>query len=125
MTRSQDAIRQLFKIRRDMAGNLPPLPAIFPDTMAPVVRVDREGERERPRRHRQARGRGACAELARQQWQQRLRHVKQREGGETRREQPEAHAPHPGIAVPESFRRLQREGHATDARPRRIDTSNT
>src|SRR4029453_7460019 len=33
----------LFKIGRDTTGNLPPLPAIFPDQMAPVVRVS-EGE---------------------------------------------------------------------------------
>ncbi len=38
MTRAQDAMRQLFKARRDLAGNLPPLSAIFPDTMAPIVR---------------------------------------------------------------------------------------
>ncbi len=36
MTRNPDAIRQLFRIRQDMAGNLP---LIFPDAMAPVVRV--------------------------------------------------------------------------------------
>ena len=27
-------------------GNLPPLPAIFPDQMAPIVRVTPDGERE-------------------------------------------------------------------------------
>jgi hypothetical protein len=41
MTRAQDAMRQLFKARRDLTGNLPPLPAIVPDTMAPIVRVSR------------------------------------------------------------------------------------
>jgi len=45
MTKNQAAIRDLFKVGRDTAGNLPPLPAIFPDYMAPVVRVS-EGERE-------------------------------------------------------------------------------
>ena len=45
MTKNQAAIRDLFKIGRDTTGNLPPLPAIFPDQMAPVVRVN-EGERE-------------------------------------------------------------------------------
>ena len=45
MTKNQAAIRDLFKIGRDTTGNLPPLPAIFPDQMAPVVRVS-EGERE-------------------------------------------------------------------------------
>jgi len=38
MTRSQDAIRQLFKISKDSAGNLPSSPSIFPDGIAPVVR---------------------------------------------------------------------------------------
>jgi hypothetical protein len=38
------AIRDLFKIGRDTTGNLPPLPAIFPDQVAPVVRMN-EGER--------------------------------------------------------------------------------
>ncbi|VFU07022.1 SOS response-associated peptidase [Methylocella tundrae] len=46
ITRSQDAMRQLFRIRRDLTGNLPLLPAIFPDTMAPVVRVALDGVRE-------------------------------------------------------------------------------
>jgi putative SOS response-associated peptidase YedK len=45
ITRNQTAIRDLFKVTKDSAGNLPPLPAIFPDQMAPVVRVD-EGERQ-------------------------------------------------------------------------------
>src|SRR3954451_17355647 len=44
-TTNQKAIRDLFKVTRDNTGNLPPLPAIFPDQMAPVVRVN-EGERE-------------------------------------------------------------------------------
>jgi putative SOS response-associated peptidase YedK len=46
MTRSQEAMRQLFKARRDLAGNLPPLQAIFPDYMAPIVRVGADGERQ-------------------------------------------------------------------------------
>ena len=45
ITKNQAAIRDLFKVARDTTGNLPPLPAIFPDQMAPVVRVN-EGERE-------------------------------------------------------------------------------
>src|ERR1700737_357574 len=45
ITKNQAAIRDLFKVAKDSAGNLPPLPAIFPDQMAPVVRVN-EGERE-------------------------------------------------------------------------------
>src|SRR5437762_12984354 len=44
-TTNQKAIRDLFKVTRDNTGNLPPLPAIFPDQVAPVVRVN-EGERE-------------------------------------------------------------------------------
>jgi putative SOS response-associated peptidase YedK len=39
MTTNQKAIRDLFKVGRDTSGNLPPMPAIFPDQMAPVVRV--------------------------------------------------------------------------------------
>ena len=39
MTRSQEAMRQLFAVDDDLTGNLPPLPAIFPDALAPVVRV--------------------------------------------------------------------------------------
>jgi putative SOS response-associated peptidase YedK len=33
------AIRDLFNIGRGTTGNLPPLPAIFPDQVAPVVRI--------------------------------------------------------------------------------------
>ena len=46
MTRSQEAVRRLFAIRRDLAGNLAALPAIFPDTLAPVIRRHPDGERE-------------------------------------------------------------------------------
>jgi putative SOS response-associated peptidase YedK len=45
ITRNQAAIRDLFRVSRDTTGNLPPLPAIFPDGIAPVVRVA-GGERE-------------------------------------------------------------------------------
>src|SRR3954447_14697486 len=49
MTTNQKAIRDLFKVSRDTTGNLPRLPAIFPDQVAPVVRMepgsaDRRGE---------------------------------------------------------------------------------
>ncbi|TXM66542.1 SOS response-associated peptidase family protein [Methylobacterium sp. WL120] len=44
LNKGQDAIRKAFGVQRDEAGNLPPLPGIFPNTMAPVVRM-REGER--------------------------------------------------------------------------------
>jgi hypothetical protein len=36
-------MRRLFLVKRDLAGNVPGLPAVFPDTMAPVVRVARDG----------------------------------------------------------------------------------
>jgi putative SOS response-associated peptidase YedK len=38
MTRNQEAIRRLFGVTKDSAGNMPLLPGIFPDKMAPVVR---------------------------------------------------------------------------------------
>jgi putative SOS response-associated peptidase YedK len=34
------------RIKRDLMGNFPGLPAIYPDTMAPVVRTASDGERE-------------------------------------------------------------------------------
>ena len=37
--------RQL-SVKYDRAGNLPPLPAIFPDQLGPIVRVAADGERE-------------------------------------------------------------------------------
>jgi putative SOS response-associated peptidase YedK len=37
MSKGQAAIRELVSIWRDHTGNLPPLPAIYPNTMAPVV----------------------------------------------------------------------------------------
>jgi putative SOS response-associated peptidase YedK len=46
VTRSQDAIRRLFRVERDTAGNLPPIPDVFPDTMAPVIRLAKDGARE-------------------------------------------------------------------------------
>jgi len=38
-------MRSLFRVARDMTGNLPPMPGIFPDYPAPIVRVA-DGERE-------------------------------------------------------------------------------
>ena len=38
ITKNQDAIRRLFDVTRDLTGNLPSLPGIFPDYPAPVVR---------------------------------------------------------------------------------------
>jgi putative SOS response-associated peptidase YedK len=45
MARSRDEVRSLFRVGQDRIGNQPPLPAIFPDQLAPVVRIDRDGER--------------------------------------------------------------------------------
>jgi putative SOS response-associated peptidase YedK len=46
VTMGQQAIRDLFAVKHDRAGNLPPLPGVFPDYMAPIVRVGIDGERE-------------------------------------------------------------------------------
>lgn len=39
MTTNQEAIRRLFNVTTDNVGNLPPLPGIYPDYMAPVVHM--------------------------------------------------------------------------------------
>ncbi|MGY2048340.1 SOS response-associated peptidase [Methylobacterium sp. JK268] len=39
LTRTQDEIRRLFRVEADETGNLPALPAIFPDQLAPVIRA--------------------------------------------------------------------------------------
>jgi len=49
VTSSQEAIRALARAMgeyRDLTGNLEPLPAVFPDQMAPVVRTAADGARE-------------------------------------------------------------------------------
>jgi putative SOS response-associated peptidase YedK len=46
VTKSQQAIRDLVKAIRDITGNMPSLPAIFPNGRAPVVRVAHDGIRE-------------------------------------------------------------------------------
>jgi putative SOS response-associated peptidase YedK len=43
MTKSQQAIRDLVRAMRDVTGNLPPMPGIFPDYPAPIVRNTAEG----------------------------------------------------------------------------------
>ena len=43
LNRPQDEIRRWFDVSHDSAGNLPPLPGIFPDQMAPVVLAGKEG----------------------------------------------------------------------------------
>jgi putative SOS response-associated peptidase YedK len=42
----QAEARRLLGVMTDRTGNQPPLPAIFPDQMAPVVRLGRDGMRE-------------------------------------------------------------------------------
>jgi putative SOS response-associated peptidase YedK len=43
VTSSQEAIRRWFAVRHDRAGNLPSLPGVYPDSMAPVVRATPDG----------------------------------------------------------------------------------
>ena len=38
MTTNQEAIRALFRVVNRYVGNLPPMPGVFPDYPAPVVR---------------------------------------------------------------------------------------
>ena len=38
LTKSQDAIRQWVQAMEDSTGNMPPLPGIYPDYAAPIVR---------------------------------------------------------------------------------------
>ena len=56
MTTNQEAMRRLARTMRDSLGNQLRLPAIFPDQLAPVVRLDRDGNSGRgycrPVRHR-------------------------------------------------------------------------
>jgi putative SOS response-associated peptidase YedK len=44
VTTNQEAIRRIFRFDRDLTGNLPLLPGVFPDTYAPIVRWN-EGSR--------------------------------------------------------------------------------
>jgi hypothetical protein len=43
ITRTQEAMRRLFRIKHDLLGNFPGLPTVFPDTFAPVVRTALDG----------------------------------------------------------------------------------
>lgn len=43
LNRPQDEIRRWFDVNHDSAGNLPPLPGIFPDQMAPVALAGKQG----------------------------------------------------------------------------------
>ena len=46
LTKPQAAIGQLFRVSRDLTGNMPSLPGILPNRMAPVVRAGVDGARE-------------------------------------------------------------------------------
>lgn len=46
VTKGQQAIREFTRAVMDTTGNLPPLPAVFPDYAAPVVRNIPDGARE-------------------------------------------------------------------------------
>ncbi|MDO9413804.1 MAG: SOS response-associated peptidase family protein [Pseudolabrys sp.] len=46
ITKGQAAIIELTRALRDMTGNLPPMPGVFPDYSAPVVRNAPDGVRE-------------------------------------------------------------------------------
>lgn len=46
LTKGQAAIRQFFRVGRDLTGNLPPMPAVYPDMLAPIVRADADGDRQ-------------------------------------------------------------------------------
>jgi hypothetical protein len=40
LDKGQDHLRRYFKVTQDDIGNMPPLPGIFPDMRAPVIRTD-------------------------------------------------------------------------------------
>lgn len=46
VTTSQEAMRRLFRVGRDLFGNLEPSLDVYPDRPAPVIRVAEDGERE-------------------------------------------------------------------------------
>ena len=46
MTSSREALTAISGAMRDQTGNQPPLPSIFPDQLAPVVRTAEDGARE-------------------------------------------------------------------------------
>jgi putative SOS response-associated peptidase YedK len=45
LTKGQQATRELSRAMADRTGNMPPLPGIFPDYAAPIVRNQHEGSR--------------------------------------------------------------------------------
>ena len=46
ITKGPQAIRDFARAMRDKTGNLPPIPGVFPDYAAPIVRNAEHGERE-------------------------------------------------------------------------------
>ena len=46
LSKGQQAIREFVDAARDLTGNLPPFPGIFPDYAAPIVRTGPDGVRE-------------------------------------------------------------------------------
>lgn len=46
MTKTREALTAYTRAMRDRTGNQPPLPAIFPDQLAPIVRTAKDGVRE-------------------------------------------------------------------------------
>src|SRR5580700_6993879 len=46
ITKGQQAIRRLARAMRDLTGNMPMLPGVFPDYFAPIVRNAGDGVRE-------------------------------------------------------------------------------
>lgn len=45
-TKPQDVARKFARVERDISGNIPPLPGIFPNMKAPVIRTAADGVRE-------------------------------------------------------------------------------
>ena len=46
ITKGPQAIREFTQAMRDHVGNMPPLPGVFPDYFAPIVRSGEDSERE-------------------------------------------------------------------------------
>ncbi len=46
ITKGPQAIRDFARAMRDTTGNLPPIPGVFPDYSAPIVRKVEKGVRE-------------------------------------------------------------------------------
>ena len=46
VTTNREAMRRIRKAMSDGLGNFPELPGIYPDYVAPIVRLDAAGERE-------------------------------------------------------------------------------